>query len=169
MGPAFTPSYLLHNVTECGTKTISIFLIDGQKQGANRDTGLSWWLSGKESACQCWRLGFDLCVRTIPWGRKWQPTPVFLPGKLHRQRSLAGYNSLWGHKRVGHFLATKQQIWILGLCVPDRPSGRHNELAKESVMQRPKPSSWPLSIYCDHTLQSVPHLQSSNSINEVGD
>ena len=29
--------------------------------------------------------------------RKWQPTPVFLPGELHGQRSLAGY-SLWGHK-----------------------------------------------------------------------
>ena len=41
-------------------------------------------------------------------GRKWQPTPVFLPGKSHGQRSLAGY-SLWGHKRVGHDLVTKQQ------------------------------------------------------------
>ena len=33
----------------------------------------------------------------IPWRRKWQPTPVFLPGELHGQRSLAGY-SPWGHK-----------------------------------------------------------------------
>ena len=33
-----------------------------------------------------------------------QPTPVFLPGESHRQRSLAGY-SPWGHKRVGHDLA----------------------------------------------------------------
>ena len=31
------------------------------------------------------------------WRRKWQPTPVFLPGESHGQRSLAGY-SLWGHK-----------------------------------------------------------------------
>ena len=31
------------------------------------------------------------------WSRKWQPTPVFLPGKLHGQRSQAGY-SPWGHK-----------------------------------------------------------------------
>ena len=30
-------------------------------------------------------------------GRKWQPTPVFLPGKPHGQRSLAGYNP-WGHR-----------------------------------------------------------------------
>ena len=30
-------------------------------------------------------------IRKIPWRRKWQPTPVFLPGESHRQRSLAGY------------------------------------------------------------------------------
>ena len=36
------------------------------------------------------------------------PTPVFLPGKLQGQRSLAGY-SPWGHKRVRHDLATQQQ------------------------------------------------------------
>ena len=33
----------------------------------------------------------------IPWRRKSLPTPVFLSGKFHRQRSLAGY-SPWGHK-----------------------------------------------------------------------
>ena len=33
----------------------------------------SWWLSGKESSCQCRRHGFDLWVRKIPWKRKWQP------------------------------------------------------------------------------------------------
>ena len=32
-----------------------------------------------------------------PWRRKWQPAPVFLPGKPHGQRSLAGY-SPWGRK-----------------------------------------------------------------------
>ena len=36
-------------------------------------------------------------VEQIPWSRKQQPTPVFLPGKFHRQRSLVGY-SRWGHK-----------------------------------------------------------------------
>ena len=34
----------------------------------------------------------------FPWRRKWQPTTVFLPGKFHRQQSLAG-NSPWGHKK----------------------------------------------------------------------
>jgi len=33
----------------------------------------------------------------IPWKRKWQPTPVFLPGESHGQRSLTGY-SPWGRK-----------------------------------------------------------------------
>ena len=46
------------------------------------------------------RHGLDPWVRKIPGRRKWQPTPVFLPGKCHGQRSLAGY-SPWGH-RVGH-------------------------------------------------------------------
>jgi len=43
------------------------------------------------------RLGLDPWVRKIPWKRKWQPTPVFLPGKSHRLWSLAGY-SPWSGK-----------------------------------------------------------------------
>ena len=52
-------------------------------------------VSGKEPACQSRRhkrLGFNPWVRKIPWRRAWQPTPVFLPGQCHGQRSLAGYN-----------------------------------------------------------------------------
>ena len=45
------------------------------------------------------RRGFDPWVRKIPWGRKWQPTPLFLPGKSLGQRSLAGC-SLWGLKEL---------------------------------------------------------------------
>ena len=59
--------------------------------------GLPWWLSGKESACQCRRPRFDPWVGKIPWRREWQPTPVFLPGESHGQGSLAGY-SPWGRK-----------------------------------------------------------------------
>ena len=43
------------------------------------------------------RPGFNPWVRKILWRRKWQPTPVFLPGKSHGQRSLVGYSS-WSHK-----------------------------------------------------------------------
>ena len=52
--------------------------------------------------------GFHPWVRKIPWRRKWQPTPVLLPGKSHGQRSLVGYSPR-GHKRVRPDLATKQQ------------------------------------------------------------
>ena len=52
--------------------------------------------------------GFNPWVGKIPWRRKWQPTPVFLPRESQGQRSLADY-SPWGHKRVRHSLATKQQ------------------------------------------------------------
>ena len=58
------------------------------------------WSVDKESTCQ-WRRSrrcrFDPWVEKIPWRRKWQPTPVFLPGKSQGQRSLAGYGS-WDHK-----------------------------------------------------------------------
>ena len=50
---------------------------------------------GKESVCQYRRdkrHGFDPWVRKIPWRRKWQPIPVFLPVKSHGQRNLAAYS-----------------------------------------------------------------------------
>ena len=62
----------------------------------------------KESACNAGDPGSVPGLERFSWRRKWQPTPVFLPGKFHGQRSLAGYRP-WGHKRVGHDLATKQK------------------------------------------------------------
>ena len=49
---------------------------------------------------------FDPWIWKIPWIRKWQPTPIFLPGKSHKQRSLVGY-SPWDCKTVGHVLVSK--------------------------------------------------------------
>ena len=69
--------------------------------------------SGKETACQCKRherLWFDPWVRKISWSRKWQPTPVVLPGKFHRQRSLMGSSP--GGCRVGnHWAHTHCHHW----------------------------------------------------------
>ena len=73
---------------------------------------LPWWLSGEESTCQCRGPRFYPWVGKIPWRRKWQPTPVFLPGKSNRQRSLAGY-SPWGVERVRHDLATKPPLQVI--------------------------------------------------------
>ena len=52
---------------------------------------------GKSLCLQCGRPKLDAWVGKLPWRRKWQPTPVFLPGKFHGWRSLVGY-SPWGHK-----------------------------------------------------------------------
>ena len=69
---------------------------------------LPWWLCDEEPSWQCRRGRFNLQSRKILWWRKWQPSPVFLLGKSHGQRSLVGY-SPWGRKRIGQDLATKQQ------------------------------------------------------------
>ena len=64
--------------------------------------GLLSGTSGKEPNCQCMRRkrqGFNPWVRKIPWSRKWQPIPVFLPGKFHGQRSRKGYTP-WGCKEL---------------------------------------------------------------------
>ena len=49
-------------------------------------------------------------IRKIPWGRKWVPTPVFLPGKFHGQRNLAGC-SPWGCKELDTTEHACPQIW----------------------------------------------------------
>ena len=64
---------------------------------------------GKESTCQCRRRELDPWVRKIPWRRRRQLTPEFLPGKFHGQKNLVGY-SPWDFKRVRHNLATKHHV-----------------------------------------------------------
>ena len=68
-------------------------------------------LVGKEPTCQSRRHrtpGFDLWVRKIPWRRAWQPTPGFLPGESHGQRSMAGC-SPQGQKESDMLVTEKQQ------------------------------------------------------------
>ena len=65
---------------------------------------------------------FDLWVRKIPWQRKWQSTPVFLPGESHGQRSLAGVpgfargsdtiEQLSTHPQLAQYCQPKQ-VWPL--------------------------------------------------------
>ena len=58
-------------------------------------TDTPWWFSSKESTCNaqsCRRFRFNPWVGKLPWRWKLQPTPVFLPGEFHGQRSLAGYS-----------------------------------------------------------------------------
>ena len=69
--------------------------------------------AGKESACNARDPGSIPGSGRIPWRRKWQPTPVSLPGESHKQRSLGGY-SPWGHRE------TDMTDWLntCGISVP---------------------------------------------------
>ena len=73
--------------------------------------------NGKKSTCQ-WRrhkrCGLDPWLRKTLWSRKWQPTPVFLPGKFHGQRSLGGCH-LWDPKEPD---MTEHTHRVLHLVLP---------------------------------------------------
>ena len=75
--------------------------------------------SGKEPVCQCSRCkrpGFDPWVGKFPWRRKWQPIPVFLPGKSHGQRSLAKEFDMSEHACTHtHFFSHFQHSLVLFL------------------------------------------------------
>ena len=87
---------------------------------------------GKESSCWHRRCWFHPWVGKIPWRRAWRnPTPAFLPGKLHGQRSLAGY-SPWGH-RVGHDWSDWACVHVTGF----RPCS-----AFFSFLPSPRPAWW---------------------------
>ena len=93
--------------------------------------------------------GFSPWVGKIPWRRKWQPTPVFLPGKSHGRSSLSGY-SPWGQKQSD--TTTKQQQG----CFGPRPQARRVHLlvppsACRSIFfsQNPYPSAQASLLYED--------------------
>ena len=107
------------------------------RAGAESRQFITYWApqmaSGKESACQgrrCKRLRFSPWVGKIPWRRKWQPTPIFLPGESHGQRRLADY-SPWGHKESDTAKHTQTStnfitynlgslgsvLWVMGMLV----------------------------------------------------
>ena len=115
-------------------------------------------LSGKESACRCRRLkrhGSDPWVGQIPWKRKWQLTPVFLPGESRAQRSLAGCSPqgrrvgrLWaaelrGGRRTRVFPAALQSLQHRHLpCA--WPPGRRSEMSPVPCGMPPSRASWGL-------------------------
>ena len=84
-----------------------MLLIEGVLGGTVDKTEASRWRSGKKKKkkkiCLPIQETQEMLVRSwvgkIPWRRKWQPTPVFLPGKFRGQKSLMGYSS-WGCKET---------------------------------------------------------------------
>ena len=70
-------------------------------KGRSRVLGFPRWFSGSRIDLWCRRPGFDPWFRKIPWSRKWQPTPVFLPKGSHGLWSLGDYKSIVS-QRVRH-------------------------------------------------------------------
>ena len=80
---------LLSPGCECAEGCICLRLFVSFTSSYRLEMGLPKWTSGKEPASQCRRLrrhGFDPWVGMIPWIRKWQPIPAFLPWKFCGQR-----------------------------------------------------------------------------------
>ena len=83
-----TVVFTKHNWDPVISQGIQVLLVNAVTQ-----LELPSWLNSQGPACQCRRRrrrGFEPWVRKIPWSRKWQLAPVFLPGKFHGQRSLMG-------------------------------------------------------------------------------
>ena len=90
------------------------------------------WRSGEESACRCRRFRFSPWVGKILWRRASRHALVFLLGKFHGPRSLAGY-SPWGHKesdtpKHAHTCTFRHQG---GMCVCTWGRGQDLKLVKE--------------------------------------
>ena len=131
------PQLLSPSDTHCLSS--GLFLLPNRRPSAARVTvvvpigwhclpvqGLPWWLRQYSVCLQCGRPGFNPWVGKKPWRRKWQPTPVLLPGKSHGRRSLVGY-SPWGHKESDtterlHFhlfkLLPEEKHWVS--CFPPK-------------------------------------------------
>ena len=140
--------------------------------------GLPWWLRQLRIHLQCERPGFDPWVGKIPWRRKWQLTPVFLPGESHGQRSLAGY-SPWGQKEwdMTEWLSKRHingldclaiitsSVWFSSVTVVSNSLRPHEPQHARFPCPSPIPGAYsnscPLSQWCYPTISSsVIHFSS---------
>ena len=117
-----------------GTYSSSIFrtlMCKTEKALATHSSTLAWRLPWMEEPGRLQSMGLQrvrhnwatsLSLSTfMHWRRKWQPTPVFLPGESQGQRSLMGCR-LWGSHRVGHnwsdlaaaAVCVRKPCWVLG-------------------------------------------------------
>ena len=84
---------------------------------------------------------FNPLVVKIPWRREWKPTPVFLPGKFHVQRSLASYKQSMGWQRAGSDWATNTHLYtflflpVTPHCTPGSPKEGRGKWAIEILVK----------------------------------
>ena len=73
--------------------------LPGESQGWGSLVGCRLWSSAESTRLSDFTSLTSTYFILYYWRRKWQPTPVFLPGESHGQRNLVGY-SLWGCKEM---------------------------------------------------------------------
>ena len=110
-------------------------------------TGFPGGSDGQESACKV----KNPWVRKIPWRKKWQPTPVFLPGEFHGQRSLVGY-SPWSHKESDTTLITT--VTIIHMQEREAKEIEGDKLKSTSQVVRTSIVSWPFFQLLEPSLES---------------
>ena len=108
--------------------------------------GLPWWLRRQSVCLQCGRPGFHPWVRKLPWRKKRQPTPVLLPGKSHRQRSLVGCSPR-GRKESD----TTERLCFPFLCFQRRGPWIFVSSASTGFSSLPWPLLWPVMLFCFFT------------------
>ena len=84
---------------------------------------------------RCRRARFEPWVGKIPWRRKWQATPVFLPGECHGRRSLAGYNTP-GRKESARTEHTQEKMQIFPPPPPPLPKAGWGPLGASGRLQK---------------------------------
>ena len=127
--------------------------------GVSMDVGKALWeldpsadfpggASDKDSTCQCSqckRLGFDPWVGKIPKRRKWQPTPAFLPGKFHGQRSLVVHRvwKSWMHSwaqvtqhNKRHCRRANLHVWAKQVSMSTLSENRLTHLVHKHTMSK---------------------------------
>ena len=115
--------------------------------------GLPWWLRGYSVCLQCGRPGFDPWVGKIPWRRKWQPTPVLLPGESHGRRSLGGSTGLQRVDFTFTFRKLKSQVMQ---SKKKKKNAEESECIFQGLRIRPKQTSLPKYTYLFWSLEFFP-------------
>ena len=156
----------------CSHTHISIWLKKEKKQGTSLAVQclrlcLSWWLNGR-IFLQCRRRRLDPWVGRIPWRRKWQPTPEFLPGEFHGQRSLAGY-SPWSPKEMEmtecactHIHTHTPPPHIMANTLPNTRSCQQNTSQKCLWWPKDYGDGWKVIFYDTQEAEPGPTDRSSN-------
>ena len=85
---------------------------------------------------QCRRHRFDPLMGKIPWRREWPPTPVFLPGESHGQRSLAGY-SPWHHRESDTTWQPNNDKALENVS-PEQARGTHSQITNDCIKRVPR-------------------------------